>query len=357
MILICYLLVFHAVTTPRKPVMGGMLCEETSIGIWLTERHGTRDGHAALGFLQTLNLLWNYLLLKHFDVVFCRGSTTEKIFEPWVESLKAKGCEILEGKRVTYFKVDEETGCITEVVSGKETYTVDAAILLSGSPSIKKRSRTALRKQEEFRKVLNLAGIDFVTVKLRLDREVGAQIFPWFRTEYHGRNLVFILIPSNACAGFDDLFGCAFFDLTTIHDEHKGDTETILQADFYHANELLPLEDELVVEKVMSYLSKCIDGLERANVVDKEIRRFPNGLTHIFPGDWIITRHGSRSQEKSYVTGLEAANRVVDYLEEGSFSIVIPVEEDEPHIEAFCNLNRRLNEIINQVPLSGYFLQ
>ncbi|KAE8709254.1 vacuolar ATP synthase subunit B family protein [Hibiscus syriacus] len=265
----------------------------------------------------TLGLLY-YLILahqKHFDVVFCRGSTKDMI----LESLKAKGCEILEGKRVTDFKVDKETGCITEVVSGKETYTVDAAILTVGIATLQEtiKNSAALCKQEEFRKVLNLAGVDLVTVKLRLDRKVGAQIFPWFRTEYHDRNLVFIPNSSNACAGFDDLFGCTFFDLTAIYDEHKGDTETILQADFYHANEFLPLKDELVTEKVMSCLSNCIDGLERANVVDKEIRRFPNGLTHFFPGsykymmsgstsfpnlfmagDWIITRHGSWSQEK-----------------------------------------------------------
>ncbi|KAE8659446.1 vacuolar ATP synthase subunit B family protein [Hibiscus syriacus] len=308
----------------------------------------------------TLGLLY-YLVLahqKHFDVVFCRGSTTEKIFEPWVESLKAKGCEILEGKRVTDFKVNEETGCITEVVSGKETYTADAAILTVGIATLQEtiKNSAALCKQEEFRKILNLAGIDLVTVKLRLDRKVRAQNFPWFRTEYHDSNLVLIPNPSNACAGFDDLFGCTFFDLTAIHDEHKGDTETILQADFYHANELLPLKDDLVIEKVMPYLSKCINGLERANVVDKEIRRFV--VPNLFmAGDWIITRHGSWSQEKSYVTGLEAANRVVDYLEEGSFARVIPVEEDEPHIEALRNLNRRVNEIISQVPLSGYFLQ
>lgn len=62
-------------------------------------------------------------------------------------------------------------------------------------------------------------------------------------------------------------------------------------------------------------------------------------------------------QEKSYVTGLEAANRVVDYLEEGSFAKIIPVEEDEPHIEALRILNRRFNEFRDQVPLSNFFLQ
>ncbi|KAH1072419.1 hypothetical protein J1N35_024747 [Gossypium stocksii] len=310
----------------------------------------------------TLGLLY-YLTLahqKHFDVAFCRGTTKKKIFEPWVESLKAKGCEMLEDKKVTDFNFDEETGCVTEVVCGNKTYSVDAVVVAVGITTLQEtiKKSAALCKREEFLKVLNLAGIDVVTVKLWLDRKVA------------------IPNPGNACAGFDDLFGCTIFDLNVIHDEHKDDTETVLEADFYHANELLPLNDELVTEKVISYLSKYINDLESACVVDKEIGRLPKRLTHFFPGsykhmmrgstsfpnlfmagDWIITRHGSWLQEKSYVTGLEAANRVVDYLEEGSYAKVIPVEEDEPHIEALRSLNRRLNEIISQVPLSSYFLQ
>lgn len=62
-------------------------------------------------------------------------------------------------------------------------------------------------------------------------------------------------------------------------------------------------------------------------------------------------------QEKSYVSGLEAANRVVDYLEEGNLAKIIPVEEDEPHIQALRILNRRFNDIKTQIPLSDFFLQ
>lgn len=62
-------------------------------------------------------------------------------------------------------------------------------------------------------------------------------------------------------------------------------------------------------------------------------------------------------QEKSFVTGLEAANRLVDYLDEGTFARIIPVEEDEPHIQALRSLNRNLNEIIAQLPWSNYFIQ
>lgn len=61
-------------------------------------------------------------------------------------------------------------------------------------------------------------------------------------------------------------------------------------------------------------------------------------------------------QEKSYVTGLEAANRVVDFLEEGSFAKIVPVDEEEPHVEALRGLNRRIDEIRSQLPFNGFFL-
>ncbi|KAG0497058.1 hypothetical protein HPP92_001749 [Vanilla planifolia] len=68
---------------------------------------------------------------------------------------------------------------------------------------------------------------------------------------------------------------------------------------------------------------------------------FPNLF---MAGDWIITRHGSTSKEKAFVTGLEAANQVVDYCGMGDFAKIIPVEDDEPHIETLRELNRRFNE-------------
>jgi hypothetical protein len=73
-------------------------------------------------------------------------------------------------------------------------------------------------------------------------------------------------------------------------------------------------------------------------------------------GDWIVNRHGSFSKEKAYVTGLEAANRVVDYFGDGDFAKIIAVEEDEPHIETARNLNRRANELKTQIPFSEFFL-
>jgi hypothetical protein len=46
------------------------------------------------------------------------------------------------------------------------------------------------------------------------------------------------------------------------------------------------MKDEDIVAKVMSYLSKCIKDFEYATVMDKEIGRFPQSLTHFFPGNF-----------------------------------------------------------------------
>ncbi|EXB24028.1 Phytoene dehydrogenase [Morus notabilis] len=316
----------------------------------------------------TLGMLY-YILAhqKDFDMLWCRGTVREKIFEPWIDSMKTKGCEFIEGRKVTGVSVNEETGYVSAVTCGTETYNADAVILAVGISTLQDliKSRVdfgimysaVLCAREEFLKVLYLDSIDVVSVKLWLDRKVN------------------IPYANNACSGFDDSFGWTFFHLNAIHDEHKDGPVTVLQADFYYANELLPQKDEYIVAKAMSYLSKCVKNLVNVAVTENEIKRFPKSLTHFFPGsykymlrgstsfpnlfmagDWIINRHGSWAQEKSFVTGLEAANRVVDCLEEGSFAKIIPVEEDEPHIEALRSLNRRFNEIRAQLPLSDYFL-
>ncbi|KAL9370647.1 hypothetical protein Peur_035787 [Populus x canadensis] len=111
----------------------------------------------------------------------------------------------------------------------------------------------------EFQNILNLSASDLVSTELRLDKKIG---IPFAR---------------NARSSFDDSSGWNFFELNELFVSN------------YHGNELLPLKGEYIATKVMSYLSKCVKDFETA-------------------------------QEKSYVTGLEAANRVVDFLGEGKFA-------------------------------------
>lgn len=310
----------------------------------------------------TIGMLYYFVLAnqKHFDLALCCGTIREQIFQPWIESLKTQGCRFLEGRKVTDVSLNEETGCITEVDCGKESFKADAIIFAVGISTLQEivQNSAVLCTREEFLKIMNLNSIDLLTVKVELDRKVN------------------LPNASNVSSGFEGSCAWTFFDLSMIYDEYKESTTTVIQADFYHANDLFPLKDDKIVEKTMYWLSKCVKDFENATVIDKEIERFPKSLTHFFPGsykytmqgstsfpnlytagDWIISRHGSWSQEKSYVTGLEAANRVIDYLEEGTFAKILPVQEDEPHIQSLRGLNRILNDIVEQLPWSNYFLQ
>jgi uncharacterized protein with NAD-binding domain and iron-sulfur cluster len=149
--------------------------------------------------------------------------------------------------------------------------------------------------------------------------------------------------------------------LNALHDEYCNEPGTVVEVDFYHANQFLPLSNEEIVPLVQQDLATCIPAFREAKVIDSSVIRLPRAVTHFAPGsyrsmlpaqtsiknifmsgDWIINRHGSWSQEKAYVTGLEAANLVIEQFRRGSKAAIIPVEADEPHIQAGRSLNKSL---------------
>jgi hypothetical protein len=49
------------------------------------------------------------------------------------------------------------------------------------------------------------------------------------------------------------------------------------------------------------------------------------------------------------VTGLEAANLVVDYLKQGKPAEILPVEADEPHIQVARAVNKTVRDLGNSI--------
>ena len=303
---------------------------------------------AALGMLY-------YFILAHqpdFDVVWCRGTVGEKIFQPWIEEITKVGGKVLTNKRVSDIVVDE-SGTATGVKCGDEFFAADAIISgvsITGMKKIVANSST-LNQYAEFRNLSNLKGIDVLATRLWFDRKIN------------------IPLPSNACFGFDATTGWTFFDLNDLHDEYHDEPNTVIEADFYHANQLLPMTDEQIVAKVHRDLATCIPDFGAAKVVDSSVIRVKEGVTHFFPGsyqhllsaktaipnlymsgDWIITRHGSWSQEKAFVTGLEAANLVVDRFGVGTKANIIPIEADEPHIQVARTINKTVRDLTQFLP-------
>jgi uncharacterized protein with NAD-binding domain and iron-sulfur cluster len=291
-----------------------------------------------------------YFILAHqpnFDVVWCRGTVGEMIFKPWVERIRQVGGKVLTNKRVNDILLDS-TGNAKGVVCGDEVFEADAVIFsvsVSGMKKIVSGSPT-LQSYREFRDLTNLGAIDVLAARLWFDRKVS------------------IRHPSNACFGFDPTTGWTFFDLNAVHDEYRDEPGSVIEADFYHANQLLPLSDEQIVEKVQRDLATCVPAFREAKVIDSSIIRVPQGVTHFAPGsyqyllkgktniknvfmsgDWVITRHGSWSQEKAYVTGLEAANLVIEHFGRGSKAHIMPVEPDEPHIQIARTINQTVRDL------------
>ncbi|MCX7592869.1 MAG: FAD-dependent oxidoreductase [Fischerella sp.] len=301
----------------------------------------------------TLGMLYFFILAHQpdFDVVWCRGTVGEKIFRPWVERIEKAGGKLLTNKRVTDLIIDNNNRA-TAVVCGDEVFDANAVIFAVGVTGIKKivSSSACLQSREEFRNLFNLGAIDVLATRLWFDRKIS------------------IPRPSNACFGFDANTGWTFFDLNALHDEYQHETGTVVEVDFYHANQFLALEDKEIVTRVQRYLATCIPEFREAKVVDSSVIRLPQAVTHFAPGsyrymlpvktsfknvfmsgDWIINRHGSWSQEKAYVTGLEAANQVIYDLGEGVPAKILPVEADEPHIQLARTVNRTIRYISRSI--------
>ncbi|BAY32043.1 amine oxidase [Nostoc carneum NIES-2107] len=301
----------------------------------------------------TLGMLYFFILAHQadFDVVWCRGTVGEKIFSPWVNRIEKAGAKVLSQKRVTDVIVDSNNRA-TGVVCGDEVFEADAVIFAVGITGMKKivANSSSLQNREEFRNLNNLGAIDVLATRLWFDRKID------------------IPRPSNACFGFDATTGWTFFDLNAIHDEYKNEPGTVIEADFYHANQFLNLNDEEIVAIVQRYLTTCIPAFREAKVIDRSVIRLANAVTHFAPGsyrymspattsftnvfmsgDWIVTPHGSWSQEKAYVTGLAAANSVISYLGAGQPAKILPVETDEPHILAARSLNQTVRQLSKSI--------
>lgn len=56
------------------------------------------------------------------------------------------------------------------------------------------------------------------------------------------------------------------------------------------------------------------------------------------------------------MTGVEAANAVVERLKVGKTSTIIPLEDDEPHIKALREVNTRAKRVVKNLPGAGVLL-
>ena len=284
-----------------------------------------------------------------FDVRWCTGNIGEVVFDPWVELLKERGVRLMMSMRVEGFEMEEGGDVISRVVcsrtdssggGGGESVSLEADTVVFGlggaALNALVRNSPELAQYSEFRKFSNLRGTGVLATRLFLDAVVD--------TAY----------SANACWGFDEGVGMTMFDITKLHNvdvtKQEDGVGSIIEVDYYHAASLLVMNDEAIVEKVKKDLntilgSQCVN----ANVIDAAVVRLPQAVNWYSPGsysnmpdaksssianayfcgDLVRSRHGSWSQEKAYVSGIEAANLI---LSRPYGTDIIPLPSDEPHV-------------------------
>ena len=280
-----------------------------------------------------------------FDVRWCRGNIGQVIFDPWVAAMKDAGVNFQTSTRVTSFDIDRSTDTIQKLrcqtTAGEDVVIeADEVVLAVGATALNAivRSSKDLARYSEFRRFANLRGTSVLATRLFLDREVT----PTY--------------SANACWGFDEGVGMTMFDIKALHGQDnptvEGTPGSVLEIDYYHASNLLVMSDEDIAEKAKRDIDTILGpSCAAAKVVDAAIVRLPNGVNWDYPGsyrdmpdvqsesvsnlyfvgDIVRSRHGSWSQEKAYVTGLEATNRILGRSIDHQ---VLPVSADEPHVAA-----------------------
>lgn len=60
-------------------------------------------------------------------------------------------------------------------------------------------------------------------------------------------------------------------------------------------SELIGTTDEMIVDKAIKNMSKCVKDLKKAVVMEADVQRFPQSLPHLFPGSYKHMIRGSTS--------------------------------------------------------------
>lgn len=211
-----------------------------------------------------------FFILAHqsdFDVVWPRGTISKTILAPWSERLKELGASIWTSTRLidVVVKEDHVTQIVTKNNLGLEqNHDVDAVVFavgISGMQSVL-RTSTTLGARPEFRNTNNLSSIDVMAVRIYFDRKIQIEF------------------ASNACFGFQETTGWTYFNLNAIHDEFRDSNTTVIEANFYHSNQMMPMADEDVLEDVMKMLRVAEpSAFKRVVVEDFVVVRVPRGVT------------------------------------------------------------------------------
>lgn len=306
-----------------------------------------------------------------FDVRWCRGNISEKIFNPWAKKLQAGGNVNIRGSaKVTSIEERQtESGTkFTVSVNGNESIECDAVVLAVGGTAIKRLvpSCPPLASLPEADGWKNFRGVTCVAIRLFLrpsENEDGSLSLPPSVANAMKDSPVVVCganvggIPQLSETGF------CIYDLQRLQDEFKSPVESngneacvALEVDFFRANDMAQMEDNMEVAKLaLRAVAAALDiePIDPELLLDVSVVRAKDAVSHFclnsaswspevklgtglyICGDWIDRKgHASWSTEKAVVTGLQAAGVLATDFGFECDAEVIPAASDTPQLAA-----------------------
>jgi uncharacterized protein with NAD-binding domain and iron-sulfur cluster len=328
-----------------------------------------------------------------FDARWCRGSISEKIFEPWQAQLVKRNVSIRGGARVSSIEKNESGKYIVSLDAASEdkvgdTIECDAVVLAVGATAAGRLAATspALSSLQATRDFDKLRGVTCVAVRLflRPSRSITSNL----RGGSHSKTQLppdmanaMVDSPIAVCGAgignIDELeeTGFCVYDLQRMHDEWSVDyyannnvtdeeQVSVIEVDFFRADKFVDLDNDGITDLALRAISKALGTtkIDRSDIVDSTVLRARKAVSHFAPssasyspdvrlekgvyfcGDWIDRMgHSSWSTEKSVVTARQAASKVSnDFGLTKSRNEVIPAATDTPQLSTLRKLARLL---------------
>ena len=311
-----------------------------------------------------------------FDVRWCRGTITEKVFNPWTEVLQERGnVKLRGGAKVTAIndlttilknndndKDDGTDGLFRiSINDGAESIDCDAIVFAIGGTALKRLLPACppLTKLPETKSWEKFRGVTCVAVRLFFDAEISPlkDAMRDSPVVVCGANIG--EIPELSETGF------CIYDLERLQDGN--DVISAIEVDFFRADSLGSMEDKEVVQVTLKAIAAAlkIPNIHESLVADLSVVRANNAVSHFcvnsaswspdvklseglyICGDWVDrTGHASWSTEKAVVTGIQAANALVDDYHLKSNVKVIPAASDTPQLAGLRQLARTIRGAI-----------
>jgi uncharacterized protein with NAD-binding domain and iron-sulfur cluster len=279
-----------------------------------------------------------------FDVRWCRGTISDRIFNPWIQRLLVGGTVDLRGNAKVTKLTNNRDGKFSVTINEKETIECDAVVLAVGITAAKRLLTTCppLSAVPSTSSWNELRGVTCVCCRLFFS---GPALPRSIQDAMHDSPVAVCgprIMPELAETGF------CIYDLQRMQDEFRSDQRvSALEVDYFRADSLCDMTDAEVKDITLRALAKTL-GIDRTklmqddeSVVDVSVVRARNAVSHFnvgsasctpnsvrlstgiyVAGDWIDrTGHSSWSTEKSVVTGRQAAAALAQ-----DFGVALPSE-------------------------------